>query len=120
MERSAQVAVVPATFDWSDVGSWKAVSELTAADKSGNRAQGEAMFVDSRDCYVQSDSRMVAAVGVDGLVIVDTPDALLVASQDHVQDVKKVAQQLVIALLTVSWQSWRSATRNPVEALRYE
>jgi mannose-1-phosphate guanylyltransferase/mannose-6-phosphate isomerase len=97
MERSDRVAVVPATFAWSDVGSWKAVSELTPPDQSGNRNQGEAIFVDSRNCYVQSDSRMVAAVGVDGLMIVDTPDALLVASRDHVQDVKKVAQQLKLA-----------------------
>jgi mannose-1-phosphate guanylyltransferase / mannose-6-phosphate isomerase len=97
MERSDRVAVVPATFAWSDVGSWKAVSELTSPDQSGNRKQGEAMFVDSRNCYVQSDSRMIAAVGVDGLIIVDTPDALLVASQDRIQDVKKVAQQLKLA-----------------------
>ena len=97
MERSDRVAVVPATFAWSDVGSWKAVSELTPPDQFGNRTEGEAVFVDSHDCYVQSDSRMVAAVGVDDLMIVDTPDALLVASRDHVQDVKKVAQQLKLA-----------------------
>ena len=97
MEKSARVAVVPAPFAWSDIGSWKAVSELTAPDAQGNRAQGPAMFVGSRNCYVQSDSRMIAAVGVEGLMIVDTPDALLVAHHDQVQDVKKVAQQLKLA-----------------------
>jgi mannose-1-phosphate guanylyltransferase/mannose-6-phosphate isomerase len=97
MEKSARVAVVPAAFAWSDIGSWKAVSELTAPDGQGNRAQGPAMFEGSRNCYVQSDSRIIAAVGVDGLVIVDTPDALLVAHRDRVQDVKKVAQQLKLA-----------------------
>ncbi|HEU5284202.1 MAG TPA: mannose-1-phosphate guanylyltransferase/mannose-6-phosphate isomerase, partial [Burkholderiales bacterium] len=97
MEKSARVAVVPAAFAWSDIGSWKAVSELTAPDGQGNRALGPAMFEGSRNCYVQSDSRMIAAVGVDGLVIVDTPDALLVAHRDRVQDVKKVAQQLKLA-----------------------
>jgi mannose-1-phosphate guanylyltransferase/mannose-6-phosphate isomerase len=97
MEKSDKVAVVPATFDWSDVGSWKAVSELTPSDQAGNRAQGEALFVDSRGCYVQSSGRMVAAVGVENLVVVDTPDALLIAHQDKVQDVKKVAQQLKLA-----------------------
>ena len=97
MEKSSRVAVIPSTFAWSDVGSWKAVSELTAPDGQGNRAQGEAMFVDSSDCYVQSDSRMVAAVGLHGVVVVDTPDALLVADREHVQDVKKVAQQLKLA-----------------------
>jgi mannose-1-phosphate guanylyltransferase / mannose-6-phosphate isomerase len=97
MEKSARGAVVPAGFGWSDVGSWKAVSELVQPDKSGNRAQGECLFVDSDHCYVQSSGRMVAAVGVSGLIIVDTPDALLVAHQDHVQDVKKAAQQLKLA-----------------------
>jgi len=97
MEKSSRVAVVPADFAWSDIGSWKAVSELVAADAAGNRAQGECVFVDSENCYVQSSGRLVAAVGVSGLVIVDTPDALLVAHQDHVQDVKKVAQQLKLA-----------------------
>ena len=97
MEKSARVAVVPARFGWSDVGSWKAVSDLVAADDAGNRAQGESLFVDSRNCYVQSSGRMVAAVGVDNLMIVDTPDALLVAHSDHLQDVKKVAQRLKLA-----------------------
>ena len=63
MEKSSRVAVVPAAFAWSDVGSWNAVSELVAADAHGNRAQGECMFVDSANCYVQSSGRMVAAVG---------------------------------------------------------
>jgi len=97
MEKSNRVAVVPATFSWSDVGSWTAVSALTPADPNGNRALGECMFVDSANCYVQSSGRMVAAVGLDGVMIVDTPDALLVTHHDHVQDVKKVAQQLKLA-----------------------
>jgi len=97
MEKSSRVAVIPASFAWSDVGSWTAISELTDADANGNRAQGECMFVDSANCYVQSSGRMVAAVGLDGVMIVDTPDALLVAHHDHVQDVKKVAQQLKLA-----------------------
>jgi mannose-1-phosphate guanylyltransferase / mannose-6-phosphate isomerase len=97
MEKSARVAVVPAAFGWSDVGSWKAVSALVAADACGNRSQGECVFIDSSNCYVQSSGRLVAAVGVDGLMVVDTPDALLVAHQDHVQDVKKVAQHLKLA-----------------------
>jgi len=97
MEKSSRVAVLPAAFGWSDVGSWKAVSALIEADDLGNRSQGECLFVDSENCYVQSSGRMVAAVGVNGLVIVDTPDALLVADQGHLQDVKKVAQRLKLA-----------------------
>jgi mannose-1-phosphate guanylyltransferase/mannose-6-phosphate isomerase len=97
MEKSDRVAVLPAAFQWSDVGSWKAVSDLVPPDRDGNRALGQAMFVGSTNCYVQSDSRIVAAVGLEDAVIVDTPDALLVAHRDHVQDVKKVAQQLKLA-----------------------
>jgi len=97
MEKSSRMAVVPAAFTWSDIGSWTAVSALVAADADGNRAQGECMFVDSANCYVQSSARMVAAVGLDGVMIIDTPDALLVAHHDHLQDVKKVAQQLKLA-----------------------
>ena len=97
MEKSTRVAVVPADFGWSDIGSWKAVSDLVAPDASGNRTQGESLFVDSENCYVQSSGRMVAAVGVNDLVIVDTPDALLVAHRNSVQDVKKVAQRLKLA-----------------------
>jgi mannose-1-phosphate guanylyltransferase len=94
MERSANVAVVPADFGWSDIGSWNAVSELIAPDADGNRAAGEAVFVDSRNTFVQSEDRLVAAVGVDNLMIIDTPDALLVAHPDKAQDVKKVVAQL--------------------------
>lgn len=94
MEKSDRVAIVPAGLDWSDVGSWTAISALVAPDAAGNRLQGEAQVVDSRNCYIQSSGRLLAAVGVDDLVIVDTPDALLVARADKVQDVKKVAQQL--------------------------
>ncbi|MFN0316009.1 MAG: mannose-1-phosphate guanylyltransferase/mannose-6-phosphate isomerase [Burkholderiales bacterium] len=97
MEKSRKVALVPAGFDWSDVGSWTAISDLTEADARGNRVQGPAVLVNSRNCYVQSAERMVAAVGVENLLIVDTPDALLVVHEDHVQDVKKVAQQLKLA-----------------------
>ena len=94
MERSDQVAVVPSDFGWSDIGSWNAVKELVAPDASNNRALGEAIFVDSRNTFVQSEDRLVATVGVDNLMIIDTPDALLVAHPDKAQDVKKVVAQL--------------------------
>jgi len=98
MERAARVAVVPATFDWSDIGSWKAISELEgesdAADADGNRVRGSAIVVESRNCYIQSDARMVAAVGVHDLVIVDTGDAVLVADRERAQQVKLVVDRL--------------------------
>jgi mannose-1-phosphate guanylyltransferase / mannose-6-phosphate isomerase len=94
MERSANVAVVPADFGWSDIGSWKAVSDLIVPDADGNRAAGEAIFVDSKNTFVQSEDRLVAVVGIDNLMIIDTADALLVAHPDSAQDVKKVVVQL--------------------------
>lgn len=96
MERAERVAVVPATFDWSDIGSWKAISEVEGAtsDGSGNRVRGEAIVVDSRNCYIQSEHRLVAAVGVDNLIVIDTGDAVLVANRDHAQQVKQVVEQL--------------------------
>ncbi|MFX1684461.1 mannose-1-phosphate guanylyltransferase/mannose-6-phosphate isomerase [Paraburkholderia sp. A2RI-6] len=94
MERSDKVAVVPADFGWSDIGSWLAVRELSTPDADNNRAIGDAIFVDSHNTYVHGQDRVVAAVGVDNLMIIDTPDALLVAHPDKAQDVKKVVARL--------------------------
>jgi mannose-1-phosphate guanylyltransferase/mannose-6-phosphate isomerase len=70
------------------------MSELYESDEAGNRIQGKAVLVESRDCFVKSEDRLVAAVGVHDLVIVDTGDAVLVAHRDRVQDVKEVVSQL--------------------------
>lgn len=94
MEKADRVAVVPASFDWTDVGSWRALSDLIEPDELGNRSQGEVIHVGSRNCYVQSEDRLVATLGLDNLVIVDTPDALLVSHRDHTQQVKEVVRQL--------------------------
>ena len=94
MEKHRDVAVVRAEFPWNDIGSWSALGELTAPDGDGNRISGEAIMVGARDCYIQSDSRVVAAIGVQNLIVVDTPDALLVTDKAHVQDVKQVVSQL--------------------------
>lgn len=96
MEKAKNAAMVKAGFRWSDVGSWKALSELTPADRHGNRTQGEVMLTDTRGSYIQSDSRVVAAVGMKGMIVVDTPDALLIASKDRTQDVKQVVQRLKV------------------------
>lgn len=94
MERAAKVAVVPVSFDWSDIGSWSALAELVAPDDRGNRISCETLLVDTDNCYVQSDSRMIAALGVENLLIVDTPDALLIAHNSRAQDVKSVVTRL--------------------------
>ena len=88
------VAVVRGTFDWSDVGSWQAMAELTEADGDGNRGQGERVTIATRGTYVHAGDRVVATVGVENMVIVDTPDAVLVAHRDHLQRVKDVVGEL--------------------------
>ncbi|MEP6940597.1 MAG: mannose-1-phosphate guanylyltransferase/mannose-6-phosphate isomerase [Rudaea sp.] len=97
MERATRRAMVAASFDWSDIGSWKAISEIEEVeqpDAAGNRVRGKAIVIDSRNCYIQSDRRMVAAVGVSNLVIVDTADAVLVSDLEHAQQVKQVVERL--------------------------
>lgn len=94
MERADNTAVVVSDFGWSDIGSWKAISELYQSDDSGNRIRGKAVMVESSDCFVQSEERLVAAVGVRNLVIVDTGDAVLVADRERAQDVKQVVEHL--------------------------
>lgn len=94
MERAAKRAVVPASFDWNDIGSWKAVSELGDADARGNRVQGGAIVIESDNCYIESGTRVVAAVGVRNLVIIDAGDAVLVADRDQTQSVKQVVDAL--------------------------
>lgn len=94
MEKHDRRAVVPVACGWSDIGSWQAISELYETDALGNRVQGEGVLVDSRNTFVQGEKRLVAAVGVDNLVIVDTGDAVLVASRNRAQEVKAVVDEL--------------------------
>jgi mannose-1-phosphate guanylyltransferase/mannose-6-phosphate isomerase len=97
MEKAEKRAVVHARFSWSDIGSWGALADLTAPDAAGNRVNGKAVIVDSARCFIQSEDRMVAAVGVEDLLIVDTADALLVSRRDRAQEVKKVVERLKLS-----------------------
>lgn len=94
MEKSDKVAVIPGNFGWSDIGSWNAIRDIIEPDADNNRALGETIFIDSRNTFVQSEDRLVATVGIDNLMIIDTADALLVAHPDKAQDVKKVVAHL--------------------------
>ena len=94
MERSKNVAVVPCELGWSDIGSWQAVRELTLADANGNQCNGENVLHDVFNCYIDSPKRLVGGVGLNNLIIIDTPDALLVADANRTQDVKFIAQTL--------------------------
>jgi mannose-1-phosphate guanylyltransferase len=94
MEKSKNVAVVPCSIGWSDIGSWSALGDLTAADADGNRIEGETMLHDVSNCYIQSNERIVGAVGINNLIIIDTPDAILVADKNRAQDVKHLYASL--------------------------
>jgi mannose-1-phosphate guanylyltransferase/mannose-6-phosphate isomerase len=94
MEKASDAAVVRGSFDWSDIGSWRAIAELAVPDSNGNRGQGQRVSVGTQDTYVYAQDRVVATVGVEGLVIVDTPDATLVASRNELQRVREVVAEL--------------------------
>lgn len=94
MERSKKVAVVPCQLGWSDIGSWQAVRELSAVDAKGNQCNGQTVLHDVTNCYIDSPKRLVGGVGLDDLIIIDTPDALLIADGKRSQDVKIIAQEL--------------------------
>lgn len=94
MEKADNIACVPVSCGWSDIGSWAAISELLSADEAGNRVTGETMLEGARGCFVHSKDRLVGLVGVSDLLVVDTPDALLVAHKDRAQDVKHLYNRL--------------------------
>jgi mannose-1-phosphate guanylyltransferase len=91
---AGDVTIVRGRFDWTDVGSWQAVAELSAPDEHGNRGQGERVAIATRNTYIHGSDRIVATVGVENLAIVDTPDALLVAHGDSLQRVREVVAEL--------------------------
>jgi mannose-1-phosphate guanylyltransferase len=94
LEHAANVVVVRGRFPWSDVGSWAALATLRAGDNGRNVLRGRVVPIDSRGCLVDSPDRLVAVVGVEDLVIVDTPDAVLVCRRDRAQDVRLVVDEL--------------------------
>ncbi len=94
MEKSQEVAVVPCDIGWSDVGSWQVLGNLINPDTNGNRIDAETCLHDVTNCYIQSKDRLIGAVGVDNLLIIDTPDALLVANKERAQDVKHIYSKL--------------------------
>lgn len=86
MERSDRAAVIPVEFLWSDVGNWSSLEEVAARDKSGNVVSGKVVDLGSRDSILYADRRLVATIGLSGMVVVDTPDATLVCPKDRSQE----------------------------------
>ena len=97
MERTDGAAVVPLDAGWSDVGSWEALWELGEPDQDGNVISGDVELLDVANSYVRSSNRLIAAIGLDDVVIVDSPDATLIVRRDRAQDVKVIVDRLEAA-----------------------
>jgi mannose-1-phosphate guanylyltransferase len=94
-EQATRVAVVPASFGWSDVGDWNNLGELIARDDSGNSVRGDLVQSQTRNSVVWSETgRLVALVGLDNIAVVDTEDALLVVDRKNAQEVRRIVEQL--------------------------
>jgi mannose-1-phosphate guanylyltransferase/mannose-6-phosphate isomerase len=94
MEKTNKAVVIPLDAGWSDVGAWSAVWQVQDRDTSGNAIKGDVLIESSTNSYVNAQSRMVAIVGMDNVVVVETSDAVLVMNKDRSQDVKKLVDQL--------------------------
>lgn len=94
MEKTDKAVVIPLDADWNDVGSWSALWDVTDKDGSGNAINGDVLTVDTKNSYIHAGSRLVAAIGVRDLVIIETADAVMVAPKDRVQEVKDIVAQL--------------------------
>jgi mannose-1-phosphate guanylyltransferase / mannose-6-phosphate isomerase len=100
MEKTSKAAVLPLDIGWSDVGSWSSLSDLGTPDKHGNVTAGNAaepdqvVFEDTTNTYVYSTRSLVSTIGLDNMIIVETPDALLISNKDRAQDVSKIVQRL--------------------------
>ena len=94
MEKSDKVVVVPLDAQWSDIGSWPALHNISVKDTNGNVIKGDVIAQDTTNTYINANHHMVVTIGVDNLIIVDTPDATLIATQDKAQEVKSIVESL--------------------------
>lgn len=94
MEKVDNAVVIPVDIGWSDVGSWSALHEIGQQDKNSNIAIGDVFCVNTQNCYVRAEGRLVTTLGLDNIIIVDTDDALLVADKSKVQDIKAIVNKL--------------------------
>jgi mannose-1-phosphate guanylyltransferase / mannose-6-phosphate isomerase len=95
MEKAKNIAVIPGDFDWSDIGAWSAVADAIQADEAGNTSNNcQTIVIDSRNTHIETKDRLVAVIGLDNLLVIDTPDALLVADKSKSQEVRQVVSRL--------------------------
>jgi mannose-1-phosphate guanylyltransferase/mannose-6-phosphate isomerase len=94
MEKTDRAAVVVGNFRWSDIGSWDAIFDIAERDKAGNAVHGTVVTADTRNCVIHSDDRLTAVVGAKDLVVVSTPDAVLVVPRERAQEVRELVAEL--------------------------
>jgi mannose-1-phosphate guanylyltransferase len=100
MERSKRLLMVPADFQWVDVGSWSELADLLQADAGGNVVEGVSVLIDTRGSFISAPDKLVAVIGMEDVIVVDTEDALLVCPKSRAQDVKRVVETLSAAKKT--------------------
>ena len=96
MEKAENIYTVPGTFGWDDVGSWLAVERIRKSNEMGNVVSGNIITVGTHNCIIQGEKKLIAAVGLEDLIIVDTEDATLICAKDSTADIKKVLENLKI------------------------
>jgi len=94
MEKSSNVVVVPLDAQWNDIGAWSALHDIGTKDANGNVIKGDVIAQDTTNTYIHANHHMVTTIGVDNLIIVDTPDATFIATQDKAQEVKSIVESL--------------------------
>ena len=94
MEKSSNVVVVPLDVGWKDIGAWPALYDIGKKDSQGNVINGDVIIKDTTNTYINAGHHMVTAIGVDNLIIVDTPDATLIATHDKAQEVASIVKLL--------------------------
>ena len=96
MEKAEDIYILPGTFGWDDVGSWLAVERIKKTNEFGNVVNGNIITVNTKNCIIQGDRKLIATVGLEDLIVVDTDDATLICAKDSAGDIKKVLENLKI------------------------
>ncbi|HSO93182.1 MAG TPA: mannose-1-phosphate guanylyltransferase, partial [Candidatus Dormibacteraeota bacterium] len=94
LERTRNLLMVRASFEWHDLGSWADLHDILEQDESGNFAEGEHVLIDSKNCMIHSKTKLIAAVGLEDMVVIETDDAILVCPKARSQDVKLIVDRL--------------------------
>ncbi len=94
MEHADRVAVIPVDFGWADIGNWAALADVLESDEMGNATRGETIALETRNCLIRGEDRLVAAIGLEDMIIVDTPDVLLVCPKSRAEAVREIVRRL--------------------------